>query len=193
MACFSSIHEKLPFHRVEMWSGSFFQPSWLRITGAGIVLGHGGDVCLMAMRNHSHWDDERHYNGNSNIESDPMADEDHQFIPGDPYPKPGDFDIKGRQILVLVDVLGVHHIRVEFCCCHNALCCEEQLMALGLFPAMFDNPQMAFTFNVLDNFLLDNLECKTTTSNYYSKLRKLTNSNFPQLVPVSIQFYIDNL
>ena len=187
-ACFCSIHDRLPFHRIEMWSGTFFQPSWLRLTGVGIALGHSGDACPMAMRNHNHWEDDGLYNGNADSQYDPMAD--HQFLPGDPYPKAGDFDINGRPILVIVDVSGIHHIGVEFCCCHNAPSREEQLMALGLFPATFDNPQMAFTFNVLDNFLLDNLECKTTTSNYYSKLRRLTNSSFPQLVPVSNQFCI---
>jgi len=193
MACFCSIHEKLPFHHIEMWSGSFFQPSWLRLTGVGIALGHSGDLCLMAVRNHSHWEDDQHDNRNADDYFDPMANEDHQFLPGDPYPKTSDFDLNGRPILVIVDVSGIHHIRVEFCCFHNAPTREEQLMALGLFPAMFENPQMAFTFNVLDNFLLDNLECKTTALNYYSKLRRLTNSSFPQLVLVSNQFYNDNL
>jgi len=187
-ACFSDMHDRLPFHHVEKWSGSFFQPSWLRVTGVSIALGHSGDVCPLAMRNHGHWEDDRHNNGNTDGQYDPMVDEDHQFLPGDPYPKAGDFDMNGRPILVIVDVSGVHHLGVEFCRCQNALSHEEQLMALGLFPATFDHPQMAFTFNVLDNFLLDNLECKTTASNYYSKLRRLTNSSFPQLVPVGNQF-----
>ncbi|KAG1718273.1 uncharacterized protein EDB91DRAFT_1090173 [Suillus paluster] len=42
---------------------------------------------------------------------------------------------------------------------------------------------MAFTFVVLDDFLLDNLECGTSAMNYYSKLRRVTSSVFPHLVP----------
>ncbi|KAG2136095.1 uncharacterized protein EDB93DRAFT_1106965 [Suillus bovinus] len=40
-----------------------------------------------------------------------------------------------------------------------------------------------FTFRVLDNFLLDNLECDTSAMNCYSKLWRMTSSMFPHLVP----------
>ncbi|KAG2738524.1 hypothetical protein P692DRAFT_201873906 [Suillus brevipes Sb2] len=56
---------------------------------------------------------------------------------------------------------------------------------MGLFPASFTSPKTAFTFAVLDDFLLDNLECRTSVMNYYSKLRRVTSSVFPHLVPVS--------
>jgi hypothetical protein len=41
-----------------------------------------------------------------------------------------------------------------------------------------------FTFRVLNDFLIDNLECSTSAMNYYSKLRRMTSSMFPHLVPV---------
>ncbi|KAG1722601.1 uncharacterized protein EDB91DRAFT_1255997 [Suillus paluster] len=53
----------------------------------------------------------------------------------------------------------------------------------GLFPASFINPKTVFTFAVLDDFLLDNLECGTSVMNYYSKLQCSTSSAFPHLVP----------
>ncbi|KAG2033074.1 hypothetical protein BDR03DRAFT_872783, partial [Suillus americanus] len=53
----------------------------------------------------------------------------------------------------------------------------------GLFPASFTRPKTAFTFAVLDNFLLDNLECGTLAMNYYSKIHRLTSSIFPLMVP----------
>ena len=59
-----------------------------------------------------------------------------------------------------------------------------QLMAAGLFPATFRNPKMAFTFRVLEEFHLDNLECKTTPSQFISRLRRLTSDEFPNTVPV---------
>ncbi|KAG1816505.1 uncharacterized protein BJ212DRAFT_1299756 [Suillus subaureus] len=37
--------------------------------------------------------------------------------------------------------------------------------------------------SLLDNFLLDNLECGTSAMNYYSKLRHVTSGMFPYLVP----------
>ncbi|KAG1740442.1 uncharacterized protein EDB91DRAFT_1082000 [Suillus paluster] len=58
-----------------------------------------------------------------------------------------------------------------------------QLFQTGLFPASFTRPKTAFTFSVLDNFLLDNLECGTSAMNYYSKIRRLTSSIFPLMVP----------
>ena len=58
-------------------------------------------------------------------------------------------------------------------------------MMAGLFPATFRNPKTAFTFKALEEFHLDNLECKTTPSQFFSCLRRLTNDQFPNIVPVS--------
>ncbi|KAF8141809.1 hypothetical protein EV363DRAFT_1151130 [Boletus edulis] len=44
-------------------------------------------------------------------------------------------------------------------------------------------PQTVFTFAVLDEFLIDALECKTSASSFYFKLRRLTNNAFPDSVP----------
>jgi hypothetical protein len=59
-----------------------------------------------------------------------------------------------------------------------------QLMMAGLFPATSRNPKTAFTFRVLEDLRLDNLECKTTPSQFFSRLRRLTNDEFPNIVPV---------
>ena len=88
-------------------------------------------------------------------------------------------------LLTIVDRSGIHEIGVNWCCCSEAPEHEMQLMMVGLFPATFRNPKMAFTFRVLEDFHLDNLECKTTPSQYFSRLRRLTNDQFPNIVPVS--------
>ena len=59
-----------------------------------------------------------------------------------------------------------------------------QLMAAGLFPATFQNPKTAFTFRVLEEFHMDNRECKTTPNQFISRLRRLTSDEFPNTVPV---------
>ena len=41
-----------------------------------------------------------------------------------------------------------------------------------------------FSFGVLDNVLVDNLECKTTVQQYFSKLQSMTSSMFPDNVPL---------
>jgi hypothetical protein len=97
---------------------------------------------------------------------------------------PGQNDKDGNPVLTVIDRSGVHEIGVRWCCCSNAPERDMQLMAAGLFPATFRNPKTAFTFRVLEEFHLDNLECKTTPSQFISRLRRLTNEEFPNTVPV---------
>ncbi|KAI6105234.1 hypothetical protein EDD16DRAFT_1524338 [Pisolithus croceorrhizus] len=49
-----------------------------------------------------------------------------------------------------------------------------------LFPASISKPKTAFTFDVLDHFLIDSLECKTSAMNFYQKLKRFTNNAFPE-------------
>ncbi|KAF8263021.1 hypothetical protein EI94DRAFT_1599550 [Lactarius quietus] len=88
--------------------------------------------------------------------------------------------------MTVVDRSSVHEIGVSWCRCSGAPKCDMQLMMSGLFPATFHNPKMAFTFCVLDDFHLDNLECKTTPNQFFSCLRRLTNDEFPNTVPVGV-------
>ena len=98
--------------------------------------------------------------------------------------KPGHRDKDGNLIMTVVDRSGVHEIGVSWCRCPGAPEHDMQLMMAGLFPATFHKPKTAFTFRVLEDYHLDNLECKTTTSQYFSRLRRLTNDEFPNTVPV---------
>lgn len=92
---------------------------------------------------------------------------------------------KGNHNMVIVDATGVHPIKVVWCGCSDAAPREVQLFELGLFPSSFKSPKTAFTFAVLDDFRLDNLECKTAARRYFNKLQRLTSPAFPQSVPVS--------
>ena len=69
---------------------------------------------------------------------------------------------------------------------------DKQLLKTCLFPATFKQIETVFSFAVLDNFLVDNLECKTTAQQYFSKLQSMTSSMFPDNVPVclAIQIYV---
>ncbi|KAI9436339.1 hypothetical protein H4582DRAFT_1816946 [Lactarius indigo] len=98
-------------------------------------------------------------------------------------PKPGRHDKEGNQIITVIDRSGIHEIGVSWCFCPEAPEHDMQLMMAGLFPATFRNPKTAFTFRVLEDFHLDNLECKTTPSQFFSCLRRLTNDEFPNSVP----------
>jgi hypothetical protein len=57
---------------------------------------------------------------------------------------------------------------------------------MRLYPATTNRPETVFSFAVLDYFHIDSLECKTSALNFYNKLRRITNSQFPNRVPVCL-------
>ena len=87
-------------------------------------------------------------------------------------------------ILTIVDITGIHELRTRFCRCSpldsNPL--SHQLLSMGLFPSSMKNPKTAFTFRVLDDLDLTNLEGKISTFKYFKKLRRLTSNAFPHMI-----------
>ncbi|KAI6003434.1 hypothetical protein F5J12DRAFT_906144 [Pisolithus orientalis] len=77
----------------------------------------------------------------------------------------------------------MHFCNVQYCNCPGPEDSHLQLTMASLFPAMTKAPRTAFTFQVLDDFIRDNVECGTSAMNYYSKLQRVTSSTFPHLVP----------
>jgi len=90
----------------------------------------------------------------------------------------------GNPLLTAVDKSGIFEIEIGVCICSHKDNQDEQLLQSGLFPATFMSIKTLFTFSVLEDFLKDNLECKTTAQQYYSKLQSMTSKMFPNLVPV---------
>ena len=93
-----------------------------------------------------------------------------------------DEDECGNRSILIVDVAGLIKLPVVWCHCPDA---DDilQLIDLELFPASFKDIQTVFTFNVLKDFRLSNLECKTSGYQYFQKLRRVSNSAFPHQVP----------
>ncbi|KAJ7096179.1 hypothetical protein C8R44DRAFT_835289 [Mycena epipterygia] len=58
-----------------------------------------------------------------------------------------------------------------------------QLLEANFYPSTSERPSTAFTFNVLDEFSIDTLECKTAALSFLSKLRRLTDRVFPLSTP----------
>ncbi len=87
--------------------------------------------------------------------------------------------------LLVVTTRGMFNLHVKWCRCQNAPKPDIQLFRKRLFPASFGKPKTAFTFDVLDQFHLDAMECKTSASSFHRKLQRLTNDIFPDKVPVS--------
>jgi hypothetical protein len=90
----------------------------------------------------------------------------------------------GNPLLTVVDCQGVFTMEVLFCACSDRRSKEEQLLGTCLFPATFKQIETVFSFSVLDNFLVDNLECKTTAQQYFSKLQSMTSTMFPDYIQV---------
>ncbi|KAJ3964940.1 hypothetical protein EV361DRAFT_975265 [Lentinula raphanica] len=91
-------------------------------------------------------------------------------------------------LMNLVDVNGIHATRVTFCQCidHSKW---RQLFDANFFPATVDQPQTAFTFELLHHWTILNLQSKITAHHYVAALRHQTDNVFTGNVPdVSNQF-----
>ncbi|KAG1870546.1 hypothetical protein C8R48DRAFT_670889 [Suillus tomentosus] len=148
-----------------------FQENSLMKVGLHIHLAHDGTPCPSSTE----------YSSDLFEWSDTDEHIDHNDYPeGTSIPLVADSD---HPATTIVDKSGVHSISIWYCHCPGTLNPDMQLFQAGLFPASFTRPKTAFTFSVLDDFLLDNLECGTSAMNYYSKIRRLTSSIFPLMVP----------
>jgi len=128
----------------------------------------------------------------SDEEEDWEDDEPDSGFLADGSPPPGTKDQYGNPIFVVIDRSGIHHIGVHVCQCPNAKPIDIQLLEMGIYPASQKRPKTGFTFRVLDDFLVDNRECKVAALAFYSKLRRLTSNAFPHLSPVSV-FLVTNV
>ena len=92
--------------------------------------------------------------------------------------------------LIIVSSTGIFKRKVKWCCCPNGPEPFVQLLRYKLFPASFKRPETAFTYEVLDHFHLDALECKTAAMNFMSKIVCVSNEAFPGIIPVRISVYL---
>lgn len=186
--CCQEAHVRDPFHRVESWSSTHWTPSWLAQTGVKLHLGHGGAPCPSTKGLVEEWVDEPLETDEINLDNVASVDStDPSSIQGS---KITDEKIRTEKtkIFTIVDVSGVHRLAIEPCWCEqNALPLEDQLLAMRLFPASFKRIKTVFTFRVLTDYRIDNLECKTSPYHYYAKLRRLTSAISPHSVPVSVK------
>ncbi|KAL0568821.1 hypothetical protein V5O48_013154 [Marasmius crinis-equi] len=78
----------------------------------------------------------------------------------------------------VVDCNGVHMTKVAYCECPNCKPHLEQLLEARLFPATVDQPETAFTFEVLKDFHLHSLSSKKTAYDYLWALQMKTDNRF---------------
>lgn len=181
-SCCLTQHHHQPFHRIQRWTGHFFDRDDLGNLGVVIHLGHGGQPCPNDP-------------ASINFEKGTEVPDDWQPYEDDVEEEEGDDDepllgidassLSCHTGIVIVDSSGIWKRQVKRCLCPNAPAAHIQLLRMRLFPASIKRPSTAFTFSVLDQFHIEALECKTAAGNFYSKLRRMTNSAFPSSVPVS--------
>src|SRR6266567_4781617 len=87
-------------------------------------------------------------------------------------PRPPHFDEDRNPFVTVIDVSGIHHLPVIQCSCEDVdVQIDVTFLKMGLF-----------TIDVLKDFRLSNLECKTSAYQYYHRLRRLTCPAFPKAV-----------
>src|SRR5262245_4669702 len=86
----------------------------------------------------------------------------------------------------VVDSNGVHSTKLSFCGCIGSGERFEQLARARLFPGTTRDPRTAFTFTVLKEFHLHNLESKKAAYDYLGALRRLSDNVFTADVSVSV-------
>lgn len=128
-------------------------------------------------RGRSEWEDVVEDEGEPIEEVEDLGGADSDDEENDPTTYP--------RFLTVVSVTGFFRHKVAWCHCPKAPKAAIQLFREQLFPATQQRPQTAFTFDVLDHFWVDMMECKTSNHGFIRKLARITNRAFPQNVPVS--------
>jgi hypothetical protein len=151
-----------------MWNGTHFAQTTLQKQGYMLQLGHRGGMCPES--------------------KDPWVDIEEKV----PFADIVDIfqDSAGPKIfedatINIVHTTGVFVHKVCWCQCLSAPEKAVQLFQMRLFLASHVRPETAFTFDVLDHFYIDAMECKTAVASFAKKLCHLTNNAFPHTVPVS--------
>lgn len=85
-------------------------------------------------------------------------------------PRPPSVDPQGNTVITVINVSGIHFLPIVWCSCPDGPSHDRQLLSLDLFPSSFKDIKTVFTFKVLDDFRLENLECKTSAYQYYQKI-----------------------
>ncbi|KAI6033374.1 hypothetical protein EDC04DRAFT_2868870 [Pisolithus marmoratus] len=87
--------------------------------------------------------------------------------------------------MTIVHTEGIFTHQISGCNCPGSdpIQWHLELLWQRLFPASISKPKTAFTFDVLDHFLIDALECKTSAMSFYQKLKRFTNNAFTERVP----------
>jgi hypothetical protein len=178
-SCCLSAHLTLPFHRIQRFNGQYFENADL--DDLGLVLNlcqHPGD-CIPITPN-----TEEALRPDSDLSEEDDIPVYQPSTHGPTDHRSSITDHPTRSNLIVVSSMGIFKRSVKWCQCADSPERYVQLLRAKLFPASFKRPSTAFTFEVLDHFRIDALECHTAAMNFMSKIARITNEAFPDRVPV---------
>jgi CxC2 like cysteine cluster associated with KDZ transposases len=91
---------------------------------------------------------------------------------------------RGPQQFTVFALTGIHHINIDYCGCKDLpLSKTVQILRQGWFPATFNRPQTAFTFDCLGFFHELTLQGKVNLYDFYHTLLRVTdNANLSKTV-----------
>ncbi len=201
--CLRTSHERMPLHKVEVWTPTqenseegFFRSSSLLVAGVKVNLGHNGSRCPATIKFSENSGVDMESEIEEEIPAVMMTDTDDDGSNSVPLDHAEDeeegedpdlvlqYDREGNPIVVTVDSSGVHRVAFRQCKCSGET--EDiHFLKLGFYPASYQQIKTVFTFSVLDDFLADNRECKTSCYQYFEKLRARTASTSLDETPVS--------
>ncbi|KAF8162287.1 hypothetical protein K438DRAFT_1775989 [Mycena galopus ATCC 62051] len=78
---------------------------------------------------------------------------------------------------VVIDVTGIHNVRVQFCECDSRVKHRQQLMRMRWWPATVKDPQTCATFAVVKLFQIINCLGKVSAYDFVRSLELLTNND----------------
>ncbi|KAJ7136981.1 hypothetical protein C8R44DRAFT_552414, partial [Mycena epipterygia] len=89
----------------------------------------------------------------------------------------------GHELFVVIDVTGVHCLKVSFCNCDARISRAQQLMWVRWWPATIKDPQTCATFAVIRLFQIMNCLGKVSAHDFLRSLELLTNNDGLNPVP----------
>lgn len=179
--CCVSVHITSPFHRIQRFNGDYFERSDLDDIGLVLELCEHTDNCGGMPQSLGDMSASE-----GNISDGDADDSDNNELPT--Y-YTSEQNRSPRSNIIVVSSTGIYKRSVTWCRCANSPERYVQLLRAKLFPASFERPETAFTFDVLDSFRIDALECKTAALNFMNKIGRISNEAFPSRNPVRVQIY----
>ena len=90
----------------------------------------------------------------------------------------------------LVDITGVHQMRIQYCQCVHSLDTKpglyiEQLMHSQIFPGSLKDPKIGYTFSLLKTYSTLRHQGKLSAHQFVNSLHQLTDPVFPHKVALS--------